>query len=255
MDMNIMDFTEVISQFLSDPNTGYRTGLRFFHFIGLAMGLGGATLLDLMLLRFFVRGRITEDTYSVFAFASRVVDIGLRLLWITGLGFLFLYALTQPELLTNPKVHAKLAIVAILTMNGFFIHQIILPSVRRQIGKTLFNGVGPTRRAIFVTSGAISVVSWYMPVALGAFPQLNFHITSTALLTGYLMLIGAVAIAMQALIFILHRYVPEFEPPLSEAASTVQTFRRTMIVPPTGHTSHDLTAASARTRALQRTLG
>ena len=250
-----MDFTDVLSQFLSDPNTGYRTGLRFFHFIGLAMGLGGATLLDLMLLRFFVRGRITEDTYGVFAFASRIVDIGLRLLWITGLGFLFLYALTQPELLTNPKVHAKLAIVAILTVNGFFIHQIILPSVRRQIGRTLFNGVGATRRAIFVTSGAISVVSWYMPVALGAFPQLNFHVSSTTLLTGYFALIVVVALAMQALIYLLHRFVPEFDTPLSQAAAQVQQFRRTVVIPSVDPGPRDLGAAPARARALRQSGG
>ena len=224
-----MDFTNVITQFLADPDTGYRTGLRFFHFIGLAMGLGGATLLDLMLLRFFVRGRITEDTYSVFAFASRVVDAGLRLLWITGLGFLFLYALTAPELLTNPKVHAKLAIVAILTLNGFFIHQIILPSLRRQIGQTLFAGVTRSRRVIFVTSGAISVVSWYMPVALGAFPQLNFHVSATTLLLGYLALITVAAVAMQALIAVLHGTA---SPASTVAPSTVQRLRRNVVVPP-----------------------
>ena len=224
-----MDFTNVITQFLADPDTGYRTGLRFFHFIGLAMGLGGATLLDLMLLRFFVRGRITEDTYSVFAFASRVVDAGLRLLWITGLGFLFLYALTAPELLTNPKVHAKLAIVAILTLNGFFIHQIVLPSLRRQIGQTLFAGVTRSRRVIFVTSGAISVVSWYIPVALGAFPQLNFHVSATTLLLGYLGLIAVAAVAMQALIAVLHGTA---SPASTVAPSTVQRLRRNVVVPP-----------------------
>lgn len=222
-----MGFTDVFTQFLQDPNTGYRTGLRFFHFIGLAMGLGGATLLDLMLLRFFVRGRITDDTYGVFAFASRVVDAGLRLLWITGLGFLFLYALTAPELLTNPKVHAKLVIVAILTMNGFFIHQIVLPSVRRQIGSSLFEGMNGTRRAIFVTSGAISAVSWYVPVALGAFPQLNFQVSALALLVGYFCLIAVAAVAMQTLITILHRSAPPQDEILPAA---VQRFRRTLAV-------------------------
>ena len=227
-----MDFTDVFTQFLLDPNTGYRTGLRFFHFIGLAMGLGGATLLDLMLLRFFVRGRITEDTYGVFAFASRVVDLGLRLLWITGLGFLFLYALTTPELLTNPKVHAKLVIVAILTMNGFFIHQMILPSVRRQIGRTLFDGVSGVRRGIFVTSGAISVVSWYVPVALGAFPQLNFHVSATALLLGYFGLIALAAVTMHLIIAILHRTtLTPVAAPETVTLST-QRFRRSLAVPP-----------------------
>ena len=226
-----MDFTNVLTQFLQDPNTGYRTGLRFFHFIGLAMGLGGATLLDLMLLRFFIRGRITEDTYGVFAFASRVVDLGLRLLWATGLGFLFFYALTQPELLTNPKVHAKLVIVAILTINGFFIHQMILPSVRGQIGRSLFDGMSRLRRGVFVTSGAISAVSWYVPVALGAFPQLNFQVSAVALLTGYLALIALAATAMHLLIAILHRATPQ-DAETQPMNLATQRFRRRIATPP-----------------------
>jgi hypothetical protein len=222
MDMQIMDFTLVIAQFLSDPNTGYRTGLRFFHFIALAMGLGGATLLDLMLLRFFVRSRISEDTYGVFSFASRVVDVGLKLLWITGLGFLVLYALTKPELLTNPKVHAKLVIVAILTVNGFFIHHVILPSVRNQIGKTLFEGASRSRRAIFVTSGAISAVSWYSPAALGAFPQLNFQVSAMTILLAYLALIVVAACAIHALVYLMHRSALETS---SSVTGTVHNVR------------------------------
>lgn len=50
-----MNLTAILSLFLDDPAASTKTGLRFLHFIGLAVGLGGATLLDLMLLRFFVR--------------------------------------------------------------------------------------------------------------------------------------------------------------------------------------------------------
>jgi hypothetical protein len=204
-----MELTNLPSLFTDDPVNGYRTMIRFFHFIGLALGLGGATLLDLMVLRFFIRGQIVQETYQVFAFASRIVEIGLRVLWITGIGFLFLYALTNVQLLSNPKVHAKLIIVLILTVNGFFIHTVILPTVKAQIGKTMFRGVSPARRSIFVLSGAISATSWYMPVALGAFPQLNFKVSAVDLLLIYLVGIVLISLTMQLAILALHRFDAE----------------------------------------------
>jgi hypothetical protein len=204
-----MELMNLPTLFTDDPANGYRTVIRFFHFIGLALGLGGATLLDLLVLRFFIRGRIVDETYQIFAFASKIVDIGLRILWVTGIGFLFLYALTNIELLTNPKVHAKLIIVLILTVNGFFIHTVILPTVRAQIGKSMFNGVSPARRTIFVMSGAISATSWYMPVALGAFPQLNFKVSAVDLLLIYLAGIIVMSMAMQCVIHVLHRFDPK----------------------------------------------
>lgn len=215
-----MDLLNLPAIFADDPANGYRTVIRFFHFIGLALGLGGATLLDLMVLRFFVRGTIVDETYQMFAFASKIVDVGLRILWITGLAFLFLYALTNTQLLTNPKVHAKLIIVLILTVNGFFIHSVILPTVRAQIGKSMFYGISPARRSIFVLSGAISATSWYVPVALGAFPQLNFNISAVTLLVIYLSLIILASMAMQMVIHALHRVAPAQMPVPAEPGLT-----------------------------------
>ncbi|SEK42369.1 hypothetical protein SAMN05421666_1478 [Roseovarius nanhaiticus] len=195
-----MDVTQLLALFVSDPVVTIHTGMRFFHFIGLALGLGGAILLDLMMLRFFLRGRIIKETYGIVDFASKVVSMGLLLLWISGIGFLVFYALTKPELLTNPKVHAKLVIVAILTVNGYFIHSVILPGVKSQIGTSLFAGISAVKRSIFLISGAISAVSWIFPVALGAFPQLNFAVPALVILSAYLLLICAAALSMHALI-------------------------------------------------------
>ncbi|WP_211286115.1 MULTISPECIES: hypothetical protein [Roseovarius] len=207
-----MDFSQLVALFSSDPQATVRTGLRFVHFIGLALGLGGAILLDLMMLRFFVRGRIIKETSDIFEFASKIVSAGLFVLWITGVGFLFLYALTNPELLMNPKVHAKLMIVTILTVNGFFIHTIILPGVKRQIGKSLFTDISPLKRTVFVTSGAISAVSWFLPVALGAFPQLNNNVPVMVILTAYLLLIATAAVLMHGVVYMLHKSESESEP-------------------------------------------
>ncbi len=204
-----MDVTQLLVLFIADPQVAIQTGMRFVHFIGLAIGLGGAVLLDLMMLRFFVRGKIIQETFGIFEFASKVVSAGLLLLWITGIGFLFLYALTKPELLANPKVHAKLMIVVILTVNGYFIHSVILSGVKAQIGTSLFSGASSLKRGIFVTSGAISAVSWIFPVALGAFPQLNFTVPALVILSAYLALIVSVALLMHGLILLLDPKSPK----------------------------------------------
>ncbi|CUH99619.1 hypothetical protein [Leisingera aquaemixtae] len=198
-----MPLSSLPSLFLDDPAETARTGLRFLHFIGLAAGLGSATLLDLLLLRFFLQGQVSAERVAIFEFASKVVDAGLKLLWLTGFGFLLHYALTDPVKLENPKVHAKLLVVAVLTLNGVFIHAVVLPHLRRQAGRPLFEGMGHKQRTLFAASGAVSAVSWYLPVALGAFPQLNFTLPATQILTCYLLLIAlmtAVAAAVAGLL-------------------------------------------------------
>ncbi len=180
-----MTFDSYQHLIFDDPVALVRNGLRFVHFIGLALGLGGAMLLDLMLFRFFLRRAITEEGCSIFLSSTRIVDLGLRVLWLSGLGFLVFYALTDPDKLANPKIHAKFVIVSILTVNGMFIHRTVLPVIRDQVGRSLFEGFGAARRMMFSCSAAISVTSWYVPVALGVFSQLNNSVPAVEILAGY----------------------------------------------------------------------
>lgn len=201
-----MTFDTFEQLFLSDPETTLKTGLRFVHFVGLALGLGGATLLDLLILRFCLVDRIREATFEVFEFASKIVNVGLLILWASGLGFLLFYYFFDSPKLLNPKVHAKLMIVVVLSVNGIFVHRAILPAVRKQIGRSIFDGFSSARKSIFITSGAISVVSWYVPVALGAFSQLNNTVSALEILTWYLLLILIVFAALRGALHFISRH-------------------------------------------------
>lgn len=194
-----MDQTVYLQLLASDPALAIRCGLRFAHFVGLACGLGAATLLDLLLLRFFVREKITSASFEIFHFSTKLVNLGLAILWITGIGFLLHYAVVDPVKLTNEKIWAKLAVVLVLTANGFLIHSVVLPRLRAQIGRRLFDGMRPTVRTAFIISGAISATSWYVPVALGAFPQLNFSVSAPTILSSYALALLAVALTMYVL--------------------------------------------------------
>ncbi|MBZ9789255.1 hypothetical protein K9B32_03810 [Rhizobium sp. 3T7] len=198
-----MGFTLLIQTLAQDPAVSIKSALRIVHFIGLALGLGAATVLDLLVLRFLIRGKITQDHWNVFKFGSKVVNWGLILLWATGLGFLTYYGVFDPVKLGNEKVWAKMIIVLILTVNGGFIHSIILPRVKKQIGRSIMEGLPSSHRSVFIVTGAISAVSWYVPMMLGALPQLNFAVPMGTILLAYAALLGSAILAAHALLFVM----------------------------------------------------
>lgn len=173
-----------------------RIALRLVHFAGLVFGFGGAVFLDLLLSR-YRHLAVTAELADNVEWISRFVALGLVMLWVSGIGFLLLYQATAPEKLLNPKIWAKLTIVAILTVNGIAIHRHVLPFVRRQIGRPLFADIRPGTKAALICCGVISVISWTIPVVLGASPQLNFVVPCHVILAAYfLMVLQGFLIAM-----------------------------------------------------------
>lgn len=203
-----MNLDSLLLALSGDVVLAVKNATRFAHFIGLAIGLGAATMLDLMLLRFVGSRRITFHDWQMIDFGARLVSFGLMLLWITGIAFLVQYAFFEPAKLMNEKIWAKLAIVSILTANGMFIHSIVMPRIRTQIGQTLFAGMGKGALNAFVISGAISATSWYAPVALGAFSQLNNTVTAIGILAAYGVALVAMTLAMQVVMRIASRTAP-----------------------------------------------
>lgn len=162
-----------------------KTSLIILHLIGLAIGVGAATLLDLIIMRFMVLGRISRDHVKVVHLAAHMVTGGLALLWITGIGFLSYYYYFAPDSLANPKVHAKIAIVLVLTLNGFLVHKYILPTITAKQGRHLFDEVSVKQQTFMLACGTISAVSWYVPIVLGATKEWNFAMPASTILLGY----------------------------------------------------------------------
>ncbi|MFY9291311.1 MAG: hypothetical protein WAP03_11535 [Methylorubrum rhodinum] len=162
------------------------------HLIGLCFGLGGATMLDFWILRWMRWGGLPPEIARTFLFVSKVVSVGIALLWLSGLGFLAVYAVESPEKLGNPKLLAKVVIVLVLTVNGLLIHALVLPSVLRDVSRPMFEGVSHLSTAIFLVSGAVSGVSWYAAFALGLMRELNGRVPASLLLALWL---AAVVIA------------------------------------------------------------
>ena len=190
---------------LSDP-AWIGTGLRVVHIFGLVLGVGAATLLDLIIARFILMRGITPEHVYVVDFSSRIVTIGLALLWISGIGFLIHYGLFEPAKLQNPKIWAKIAIVAVLSANGLLVHYFVLPRIRTQVGKRLFDGLSPFDCSLVLLAGTVSVISWYVPLILGAIPQLNYIVPAEVILSSYALLVIALNTVIQGAIVFLGRH-------------------------------------------------
>jgi hypothetical protein len=143
------------------------------HILGVCFGLGGATMLDFWILRWLRWGGLPGEIARIFNYVSKVCTVGLLLLWLSGLGFLALYAAESPEKLGNPKLWAKVTVVLVLTLNGLVIHHAVLPGVLRDVGRPMFQGLPGPRAGVFLVSGAVSGVSWYAAFALGVMRELN----------------------------------------------------------------------------------
>ena len=182
-----------------------KSGLRLVHFAGIILGVGAATLLDLIIFRFVLLKQIEETYIRVIEFASDIISVGLALLWASGIGFLIYYLFYDPSKLDNPKLFAKFVIVGVLTLNAFLVHHFVLPQVEIQIGQHLFDGLTRLHRFLLILIGTISAISWYVPLVLGIVPQFNNVIPSETILSSYAALILLVNIVIQIVLIIIQK--------------------------------------------------
>ncbi len=166
------------------------------HLVGLAFGVGGALTLDIIAFRYFYLERITPEKLVLFHFIARLVSIGLTILWLTGLAFLWLYWQCDPELLGNPKVWAKVVIVLVLTANGFFLHSKVFPILDRNVGHHLFYRVTVDEKAMMFTFSSISIISWGFPLVLGIARSLNFTTGMENILAFYFLMLSSTCLLM-----------------------------------------------------------
>ena len=166
-----------------------QTLLLSVHVLGCVLGVGASTILDLRLAGLLGGRRVSNEDLAFARFLSRFARIGLLLLWLSGLCFLTRYWLTAPEMLANPKLHAKIVIVLTLTLNGVLVEVFALPFLVRQRGRPLFDGMPVQAQVAALIVGVVSATSWYGAFALGLLREWNFLVPATTILAGYVLLI------------------------------------------------------------------
>lgn len=169
--------------------TDLKSIITFIHLAGLALGLGGAWLLDMYIVKNLVHKPITEEKYKFIHFSANIVTIGLAILWISGIAFIAFYYFFTPEYLHNQKVWAKVFVVTVLTANGFLIHKVLLPKLKQSIGSPMLSAFSYKTSYLMMVVGTVSCVSWLYPVILGVTKSLNFTVSAYNIIGFYFVML------------------------------------------------------------------
>lgn len=143
------------------------------HLLGFALGLGGATISDVMFLNSVNEKTITQEKFNTLKTLSRVIWIGLIILILSGLTMFTLIYMERGSIpmLASPRWQAKLIMVAIVLINGFVFMKKIFPVLRSAVGQTLSLGLLGKNIWLLAISGTISIVSWYSIFIISILPR------------------------------------------------------------------------------------
>ena len=139
------------------------------HFIGLAIGLGGAGITDVTFFKAIrMADRVTAETVAWMRGLSQMVWAGIGILAVSGLGLLLL---NPAHYFSSPGFLAKMVIVTLLIINGIFLNFYVTARL------TTFNfsdtykwrGAAWRARKLSFVFGAISGTSWYSALFIAMF--------------------------------------------------------------------------------------
>lgn len=103
--------------------------LLFAHLLGTSLALGAIVATDIRLLR-----KLADDRVRIAPpnpFVMRLITLALLVLYVTGAAMVALGLADNPEYLSNPKLQAKLLLVAVLSVNALVLHHYTFPGLAR----------------------------------------------------------------------------------------------------------------------------
>jgi uncharacterized membrane protein len=137
------------------------------HIIGTVLGVGGATFAEILYLRASRDGTIDEEEGATLKVTYFVLRVGLSLAVLSGFGFLVYYRLNGFEsALLDPKLWAKMTIVAIILLNAILLS---------------------ARKIPLWLGSPISLVSWYAALVLGTWREVPYSYVQIML--GYFVIV------------------------------------------------------------------
>jgi len=158
------------------PTINVHTLFVMAHILGVTLGLGAATISDILFFQATKDGRFEAKEWEIMKLLSRVIWVGVALVILSGAWFLSEYLL-DPEkarFLQNPKIWAKASMVGIIFLNGLFLHWKVFPIFESMVEGAKKATKFPANMTMVFTSGAISVTSWYSAFIMGTWRGLSF---------------------------------------------------------------------------------
>jgi hypothetical protein len=157
----------------------------YLHVIAACVAVGVLLRQDLMLAKTAGR-RLSIGAVKELKQAAQTIGIALILLWVSGLTLVIIGRIGDPNYLMNQKLWAKIAVVAVLTLNGLALHHFSFPRVVSGGGVI---GLSVLEQIAVVSTGATSTVSWLFACYLGVARPWNHSIPFDSVLFIYLSLI------------------------------------------------------------------
>lgn len=174
-----------------EPTISTKEVLLVIHIIGTVLGVGGATISDIIFFRATKDEIMDRKEWDILRTVSLVIWGGLILAVVSGVGFLL-----QMDDISNPKIWAKVTIIGVIFLNGVFLHFKIFPLFKSMLDKKIKNTQFQKYTTTVFTSGAISLTSWYVVLVLGTWRGLNNTLSYWQILLAYcVVLMVGIAVA------------------------------------------------------------
>lgn len=143
------------------------------HLVGFALGLGGATMSDIMFFKSIRNRNFSSSDLSTLTTLARVIWVGLGLLIISGLSIFAMIYAEQGSLpmLGSPRWQTKLTLVGIVLVNGLVFKYSIFPFLRRNADQAVSMQTFGSKLWRLALSGAVSIVSWYSILIISTLPR------------------------------------------------------------------------------------
>lgn len=131
------------------------------HLLGVSVGMGGATITDLLFFNFLRDFKISHKEAHVMKILSNVIMVALGILYLSGIA---LFQSDPQAFMQSSAFLSKAFILVILTINGIIMHKFIAPhmvefSFLRRSSHA--HRAMHKMRAIAFAMGAVSFTSWY----------------------------------------------------------------------------------------------
>jgi uncharacterized membrane protein len=154
----------------------YKAYVTLLHLLGFALGVGGATISDILFLRFLKDFKITREERDILKLMSQIVWFGLLIIIISGVG---LFLPETERLLASGKFLTKMTVISVIIINGAILNLLVTPKLLTIAWKPEGIDVKKTvtMSNIAFAAGSISFISWYTAFFLGFAKNVPYSFT------------------------------------------------------------------------------
>lgn len=145
--------------------------LLIIHLLGFALGVGGATIADILFVKFLKDFQISTEENKILRSMSQFVWLGLLMIIISDIGLFLPY---QAEMLASSQFLVKATVILIIALNGSILSLILLPRILKiDLNKGVEVKKVHRMRKLTFAIGGISFVSWYTAFVLSLIKNID----------------------------------------------------------------------------------